>query len=799
MFEQLKNTKKSFFVLTKFNNIEDKKIQEIKVGTKFIDFLEENYPKGFNLPTSFFLNNKELDPKDLDYVLQEGDLILAIHRPNDFIITPFIINMLISVAISFILSKIMPGPKAPSNRAGVDSNYESVYSTNVSQIQAKKNGTIPSLYGVTRSYPNLVCSTYKRYVDNKEHIYLTTNIGLGEYDIIQAYLDESKIEDFVEEYGINTIIGNTEDPNCILLEELAGGSCTPQESTTSIYSTVSFEEIKQNTVSQINFDEYFDNNSLPTKNSISSGVIKYGIITGSDLKRPGNKARAIADSKYRHIVKTVKEVSNVSLDDSYQSIGWYSINHDTDPIDKIEVDVVFQGGLYATTDEGEFTNATQSIKVYVFGYNDYGLSTYENIFTFDFSGNSKTVLRRSCEINGLPPGKYKIKIERNSESSSYNTKLSNNPTIESIKGYEVEKDMSYSNITLCVFKIISNQALSESSALKINLLTRRKNTNPSSFSKNLLTLRDFVEDIWTNTEYGLGEGIEKLDIRENLEENCNVILDSSENGFTLISDILKGYGYLFYPSGSKFVIEKDTYRFFSSYVFNESNSKDFTLNFSIPQKDEIGDGVVIKYLKQNDLNFSEFKYPLNCDYPTEYTIKGISTENQAKNRAFMLYQKQNKRGITASLTTELEGFIPDLNSRVSVSRNYLTNSFSFPIDSFLVEFNDLITTTKIKLYQKIEFKAGTNYSCLIQYADGTFISNYFNLVNFDSTGFYDEIIIEGSFEDKGLEVFITVGEEEELFKEFLVETIEPFSDDGKTMVKLNLVEYNEEVYDAPTA
>lgn len=65
MFEELKNTNKSFFVLTKFNNLEDKKFQEIKVGTKFIDFLEENYPKGFNLPTSFFLNNKELNPNDL--------------------------------------------------------------------------------------------------------------------------------------------------------------------------------------------------------------------------------------------------------------------------------------------------------------------------------------------------------------------------------------------------------------------------------------------------------------------------------------------------------------------------------------------------------------------------------------------------------------------------------------------------------------------------------------------------------------------------------------------------------------
>lgn len=828
--ELLKQTNKSFFVFTNIENVKKQIIQELKVGTKVIDYLQEHYPTGFNAPCSFFINENELKVEDLDYILKEGDIFTVLQRPNDpvSILISVAINILISVAISFILSKLFPASN--SKTKNVDEGYETVYSTNVSQIQAKKNGIVPVSYGVTRNYPNLITNQYTRYENNQQIIYLTTCIGSGQYDIIQAFLDDNKVASIGKSSTVNMPVYTMDDYDALYKNQSGGnfffyiqyinwttneeiiiyedGTQNRDHAAEKEYYLYLYDDwadymngesyvgnqqdyIDNNLTSSYN--KYFDNSRLIPTNIKDSGNIRYCLLSTSDeIKNPAYHVnQKLSGGYYRHICREVNEVSQITLSDDYQEFGYFNINDKYGDIDKIEIDVVFNSGLYKTNDEGEFKTLTNKIRVFVYGYNDENETIYDNYFDYEYAGSSKKVLRYTHEIY-VPKGKYRVKIKRLKYSFHKETQKNGDPTIERIKGFEVEKETKYKDISIAVFKILSNQDLSEQSSLSINLLTRRKrNEGDTLVSKYLTTLRDFVEDIWTNPVYGLGEDIEKLEIREELSENCNLCLDEPQNGFKTIADILKSYGYIFYPSFNKFVVERDSFRNSISYFFTENNSKDFVLNFSISKKDETGDGVLVKYLKQYENTFSEVLFPFDSVYPTETVLKGITTEREALAHAVLLYNKLNKRSRTASLTTELEGYVPELNSKVAVCRNFINESYSVDINYFEYVIDNLSSYTRFNISDKIKLLANTDYVCIISYKDGTF-SNVLEVKNVLTDGYTNIVDLKTNQEIKDDFAFISVGKKEELFLEFIVESVS--KGDSDNSIKLNLVEYNQEVY-----
>lgn len=561
----------------------------------------------------------------------------------------------------------------------------------------------------------------------------------------------------------------------------------------------------------INYDENYNNATIASKNS-GSGAVTYSV---KNLEKGANNITtmgrgALNDNNYNYIVRENSQISNLTLKDGYQEVGFFTINDHTSAsskkINKIEVDVSFQSGLYSTNSSGEFQTAMQSIKIYLYGYDIAGNPTVKISKDFYFSGNSKTNYRETVSLS-LPDGYYKIKIRRNTESSSSETKLTNDPTIVRVKAFEIEENTELPEMSLAIFKIKSSQDLSEMSNLSLNTITRRLNTKETG-PRYLLTLRDMIEDIWMDNDYGFGQALNLLDFRSSLNENCNIILDSQENGYGLISDVLKGFGYNIYPLQFQLVIDKDQKKDLRSYVFTENNSKDYSLNWNISDVEEIGDGIKVNYMKQGELKLSSFTYPTSSKFPTEHTLRGLMTETQAKKQSFYLYNKAHIRSKSLKITTELEGYIPELGSLIGFSRKILNGTYSLVgLGTYYEEIEqELKTLLRLSDYlnvndlqQEIDANNGA-LSIQLFYLDGTSSSiiraiPYIDEVDGVEKDTFNKLILE---EDIILDQHcnVSIGKEETFMQDFILESISAPSEENKS-ITLELTEYKEEVYNEP--
>ena len=737
--KKCKKDKKILFTVSSIENKRDVEIFEYKKSLRIIDFLQKEFPQGkegkkFNI----ILNGKEIDIKDSDIRVKKGDIINIILTPKD--IVTILINIAIMIAVSYVMSKLFPMPKAQID--GIDDNYESTYTTGISQIQAKKNGSIQMGYGNIRMFPNRICPIFKRYVheetyvpeqpgdlvnptipayyllgDSEEYTYLTTILGLGDYDINSVYVEDSKIEDF-------------------------GGDITYEV-----------------------FSSYNELEALGLNYRNKSG-----------------------DDKYRYIAIEPAEYNAVTLQEDYQEIGYYTINDRFTKIDKIEVDISFQG-LYTTTDSGGFASQTQYLQITIQqiddNENDIGGAI---IYNKNVTGNSKKVYRLTEEIE-VPPGRYKVKIKRNSASSGTDAKVADNFTVDRIKGFLVEDNdmfnlLSEQDLTAIVFKIKSSASVSAAGSLKINVSCTRKATINGVY-RQTTSLRDVIYDIWNNSNYGLGESLEKLDIRADLNENCNVIFDKQKNGVNTIKELLQGFGYLFYPSESQFVIRKDEAQEITYFNFNDLNSKNSSYKFTIQNEDEFGDGVRISYIKDGEYKLSDFTYPTYANYPKDITLIGVSDSEIATEMAMYFYKRQKNKGKILQIETELEGLTVELTNKVSYTSSYLDSNYAVVAES--------LEGRVLTLKDNIELKAGIDYALYFFDKEGKRTDTY-----------YLEVLTEDTFSnifnlatDYGMDFseqkMCIIGIEDSFTDYYTVEEIEYTEEEDK--VKLTLLQYDESIYD----
>ena len=123
-----------------------------------------------------------------DYVLQDGDMINAIHRPAG-------VGAYVAVAIivSLITIATLPKPEKP-NVQGTQSTSPNNQVSGQTNIARTGEG-IPDIKGTIRAFPDLIQSSWYDYSGNSRVVRERFMIGTGDYSVTDIRDSESLIDD----------------------------------------------------------------------------------------------------------------------------------------------------------------------------------------------------------------------------------------------------------------------------------------------------------------------------------------------------------------------------------------------------------------------------------------------------------------------------------------------------------------------------------------------------------------------------------------------------------------------------
>ena len=165
----------------------------IEPGTQIIEFLQREYPKGFDGYLRVFVGADELAIDDLDYVVKpEEQITLLVMPASGFEIGAIVLQALIAVAIGFVINLLFP-PKTPG--AGKQETESPVYSLNANRNAARLGDPIEVSYG-TVSWPcSFASAPYSFYYDetNDQFVDEMLCMGMGFYDVDQIYIGDTPL------------------------------------------------------------------------------------------------------------------------------------------------------------------------------------------------------------------------------------------------------------------------------------------------------------------------------------------------------------------------------------------------------------------------------------------------------------------------------------------------------------------------------------------------------------------------------------------------------------------------------
>lgn len=353
--------------------------------------------------------------------------------------------------------------------------------------------------------------------------------------------------------------------------------------------------------------------------------------------------------------------------------------------------------------------------------------------------------------------------------------------ISSVYGFDTTQDSSkLSEVSTASFLLQVSSKTSSASGLKINVDCERTDVGD--------TLYDFITDIWTNSRYGMNEKLEYLEMRGQLKEKISLLLDTQETAYDQITNVLKSFGYLFYPFLTKFIIKKKEPQPYNKMIFTSKNTSKITFTYALKDRYEESRGLMGRYLKQGEIVYSNYYFPERMDKYEEVMLYGVSDEDTARKAIRELYFQSAKVVKTATIETSLIGIIPELNDRVGIATEYIDGNYVCEVTE--------ISGNNIRINQSFDFKENENYFCqVINVKDGSQRYPIVKIVNPKKFINYFSIVESIGEVDISDGIVVMIGNKKEIVEPYIVKNIElselSFSTEKPITATLSLQEYVE--------
>ena len=172
-------------------------------------------------------------------------------------------------------------------------------------------------------------------------------------------------------------------------------------------------------------------------------------------------------------------------------------------------------------------------------------------------------------------------------------------------------------------------------------------------------------------------------------------------------------------------------------------------------------------------------------------LLGISDYDTAYDSLVRFYNKKVKQAKTCNIKTDMEGFIPEIGSRIGVSSEYINENISM--------FGESCINGEVIMTQKYNFKANTTYYFVFDTINNDFY-NVMEIIPFTADTFTDTFIIKDNYMsiDSDVQFIVHIGDKEEVIEDFIITDIKPgeMNDNLNQPLEVNIIckEYVESIY-----
>jgi hypothetical protein len=809
----------------------------LEPGTQLIDFLQKDYPLGFDGMIRVFVGLDELDLTDLDYEIGEEQVTMIVMPMGVEITAALLIKALISAAIGLAISLVINFLFAPSAPKGLGNDDESpVYSISATRNRARPNEPIGAYYGSLTFPPDYASAPYQFFYEgsNDQYIDQLMCLGVGDFNIIDIFVGETPIEALVPgavSYWVyppsvhQERLGNISDDMWVNLEF----SDVPYPFWENVFTSPEVQDYQFNDDRNpvVSTPAPFLGSAIAAGNDIngnyqlghftdvdSSLDISVGdtiILAGSTSNNSsfliGSKTIDPAFPLVMTLFLSWQSPGNIVTEDplapgttytqnttvDQMIAGPYRVQKEGQEIRRVSCDILFPAGIMNIQGSGDLEVKNIEMEYTTQQIDSAGVpigAPLVEIKGYDYK--TRAPVRATYLTPVLTNGFYEVSVRRITPFSTSGRDLETTLWV-GLKGNAVidRNAEAYGPTTLIVFRLKASNGLGEAARARIRVKAER--VLPVGDSDNPITI---LKDIWIDPNYGMGRpeielNLTELDELEALYTTNGVSFnggwDQRGTGFDAMQNCLSLCGARVIQDNALLTVVQDRVQSVRTAMFSTANTIRDTISIIYTFSDEgATDGIKIEYRNPTSFDVEFVTYPVDAIDPETVLLFGCTDQTYAEQFAVYLFQVRALRRKIVSLKTELEGLIPRFGDRIGVSHPMANWGHS----GVVIEVIDTVT---LKMDGALPWSTGQDYMIL---RDNQGVPTEKATVSQGATP--DIVVFDVAFPawvvgpDLQEPTSFAFGEEYVLIKDFMISNL---SSQGDNSVQVNGQLYDPTIYD----
>ena len=365
--------------------------------------------------------------------------------------------------------------------------------------------------------------------------------------------------------------------------------------------------------------------------------------------------------------------------------GGFVLNPTESKINKIEIDVAFQRGLYYANDNGNLNQKTVQWRVdaRLIDDEDKALGSWFTLGTESVTDATVNGIYKTYTYS-VTQGRYEVRATRLDDKDN-SSRAGHEIRWVSAKGYVVS-DKSYGNVTLLAVIMKATDNLSQRSSRLINCVVTRKlkTWTPSGGWSGLTATRSIawaLADI-LKADYGAKltdksidlNALYQLDQKWNSRgDTFNAVFDSKLTVYDALSRVAKVGRAVAFIQGGIVRFVRDEPKTIPVALFGPRNIVKNTLSIQyIMPSEDTADSVCVEYFSENTWKTSEVTGTFSgstSDKTATVELFGCTNKAQALREAVYMALANRYRRRIVTFTTELEGLIPTYGDLIAITHD----------------------------------------------------------------------------------------------------------------------------------
>lgn len=366
-------------------------------------------------------------------------------------------------------------------------------------------------------------------------------------------------------------------------------------------------------------------------------------------------------------------------------VGGFVLNPTESEINKIEIDVACQRGLYYANDNGGLSGKTVQWRVdaRLIDDEDNALGDWFTLATETLTDATVNGIYRTYAYS-VPKGRYEIRATR-LDDKDYSSRSGHELRWISAKSYVVS-EKNYGNVTLLAIVMKATDNLSQRASNLINCVVTRKlkTWSPNNGWSGLTPTRSIawaLADI-LKADYGAKLTDKSIDLNAPYQlerkwsargDTFNGVFDSKLTVYEALSRVAKVGRAVAFIQGGIVRFVRDEPKTIPVALFGPRNivKNSLSIQYIMPSEDT-ADSVCVQYFSEKTWKTSEITGTFSgsaSDKTATVELFGCTNKEQAQREAVYMALANRYRRRVVTFSTELEGLIPTYGDLIAITHD----------------------------------------------------------------------------------------------------------------------------------